>query len=336
MIVCRTFTLLFLVCITACGVCSSLFPLFRRNYDVLAVSGPSSTTTTTVSPIQIGSSSSGSSSDTTSTSTTTTTAAPPASTYHRREVVYYWYTENTTAGSYPTLSYTREYNSARACDTSKMYFVVASALSTAGTSLAGIACMMSAAWIYAGFDSCLHSFILFVTFLSFACYVVTVALVAFLYTNDTCKDSVDRATALKNASPKFNIVEGFILLCVAAGGTLVAMILEALSFCVCTDTDDYCGGRHRRNDADFSSYGDDRSVLLSDGSVLTVRKPSSAYRSRAASSASVGRSRGESSMSRRSSSGSLSRTSSSSSIGSSDSSYSSRSSRSSRSGHRRP
>lgn len=293
MIVCRTFTLLFLMCVTACGVCSSLFPLFRRSYDVNILTPPQ----------------------------------PVSSTYNRREVIYYWYAENTTGGSYPSLNYSRSYNSARKCDTTRTYFVASAALSTAGAGLAGIATIMSAAWIYAGFDSCLHSFIVFVTFLAFACYLVTLALVCYLYLNDTCSNGVNHAVAFKNASPQFHLVEGFILMCIATGGLLIVLVLEALSFCLCTSTDDYCGGHDRGgNDAAVpavSTIDSTHSVVMRDGSVVTVSKPMSLSRSN--SSASIGRSRGETSMSRRASSESLSRTSSSSSIGSDNSSRSSRS-----------
>jgi hypothetical protein len=302
MIVCRIFTMLFLMCVTACGMCSSLFPLFRRSYDVASMPIP----------------------------------------YHHRDSVYYWYMEWTTAGAYPILNYSRAYNIARTCGTDRTCFIAASALSTAAIGMCGVACMMSATWIYAGFDSCLHAFIIFISFLSFVCYVAAVGLMSYVYINETCAGTVNHVVALKNASPKYAIAEGFILLCVAAGGMLIALVLEGLSFCVCTNTDDYCGGRPRDSAAVMDRHN---SIIISDGSVVTAMKAANGGYLGSRTESSLSRARGETSMSRRSSTSNLSRTSSSSSISSNNSSRSSRSSHSShpslssrpsRDGHRRP
>lgn len=63
---------------------------------------------------------------------------------------------------------------------------------------------------------------------TFAFFAASVATTVFVYCADTCvDDATKRVGALRDSS--FTLAEGFIVLCVAAGGFLICAVLEVFT-----------------------------------------------------------------------------------------------------------
>lgn len=240
MMCCRVFAFVLLLIFTACGVCSSLFPLFRAT-DGDAVSN-----------------------------------------------IFYWYTETVKPGTDGSGTITvRHYNQDRVCSQNRIFFVVAAALSTAGAALGGVATLLAAMWV-CGRRMCLHHFITWVTFLSFACFAVTVALIVFSFLEGTCKnDAAANTSAIQDMKPKYEFGVGFMLMCAAAGGMLISLLYVVCSYCCDNGT---CCCSNNKDDLDYDDDVSERRRRLD--SRTTSRHGSMSRRS------SMSRQRTNSSMSR--------------------------------------
>lgn len=137
-----------------------------------------------------------------------------------KQSVYFWYRESSSKDATKTHTIIRTYNRDAACDKFKLFYTVCGALAAAGAAFGGIATLMSLAHIYIRPKCCMCFGIIMMAFLAFACFVVCVALTTVSYTTDSCSTSEPK---LKD---NYNIVEGFGLMCAAAGGFLISFIFE--------------------------------------------------------------------------------------------------------------
>lgn len=154
-----------------------------------------------------------------------------------KDTIYYWYSEASLVSSTAT-SITRVYSRDYSCKPEKNYFLASAALAVAGAGLGGLACMFMACWINAGRRAALGVVSLILTFFAFACCVVVVSLTAYLYVNAQCKDETPSKMTFKDDN--YKLVEGFILMAVAAGGFLIMFVVEIIGVC-CTCC---CGGEN--------------------------------------------------------------------------------------------
>lgn len=170
-----------------------------------------------------------------------------------KETVYYWYSETSHVDSVSTSIkrvYTRDYS----CESEKNDYVASAALAVAGAGLGGLACMFVACWINAGYRAALGVISVILTFLAFACCIVVVSLSAYLFVNVPCKsDSVTESVKQRD----YKLVEGFILMAIAAGGFLIMMVVQIIGLCCC-----FCG--HSNFDDVSSDLGSRSSKSRSD------------------------------------------------------------------------
>lgn len=139
--------------------------------------------------------------------------------------MYYWYSESKgpIIGGY---SITRTMNSQYPCKEKRLFNTVAAALSAAGAGFGLIATMMAVGHMFVRSKCCCCVTIILVLFVAFACYVVCVALMAFQFTTDLCKNNGVLSPKLKDS---YKIDAGFGLMCGAAGFFLIGMVLEFCS-----------------------------------------------------------------------------------------------------------
>lgn len=143
---------------------------------------------------------------------------------------YYWYLEESVRAPTGMWTVHRIYTRDIACQQMHDYYIWASSLSVASAGLGGLATLLGAAWISVGYSAGLSSLIFVLTFISFACSGSVVGLMAYAYCNDFCASSRTSAARAPQAAG-FNIVEGYILLCVAVGGFAVLLLTQAIGFC---------------------------------------------------------------------------------------------------------
>ncbi|KAK7198789.1 hypothetical protein NESM_000844400 [Novymonas esmeraldas] len=143
-----------------------------------------------------------------------------------RLTVYYWYNESavsTSAGGKSTTTvrhYTRDFT----CSTQHAFYTAAAALSVAAAGLGGVAALFAACWTSAGRRSCLAGIVTAATFFAFACSIVTLAVSAYVYVTGLCGAKAPQAD-------EYKLVEGFGLICAAAGGLLITFVLEVVECC---------------------------------------------------------------------------------------------------------
>lgn len=141
--------------------------------------------------------------------------------------VYLWYEEIHYKDGL-TDHYYRTYHRNSKCDGFKAAAMTGAALHVAACGVGGIICLLAAAHIYARKKVTICCFIMILSLVTFACFAVSVATVVFVFCADTCvNDEATRVVALRHQG--YTLVEGFILLCVAAFGFLIAMFLEVCS-----------------------------------------------------------------------------------------------------------
>jgi hypothetical protein len=176
-----------------------------------------------------------------------------------KQTVFYWYSETSLVSSTST-QITRIYSHEYACDAQRQYFLAMAALAVAGAGIGGLACMFTACWINAGRRIALGVVALILTFFAFACCVVVVSISAYVFVNGLCKGSTLEMMSLKSGG--YNLVEGFILMAVAAGGFLIMFVVEICGVCCST-----CRGSDEDYDdisRDFSRYSSKSSRTRND------------------------------------------------------------------------
>ncbi|KAG5508758.1 hypothetical protein JKF63_05256 [Porcisia hertigi] len=151
-----------------------------------------------------------------------------------REAVYYWYTESCAARApgAPGKVIVRYYTRELLCPRARVFFIASSAISVAGAGIGAVACLVLACWTTATGGHILHvgAASLTLTFITMACAGVTVGLVTHLFTNDFC---LNDPVAFYRAPQKdgYRMVEGFGLLCTAAGGFFFMMVVLVFGLC---------------------------------------------------------------------------------------------------------
>ncbi|KPA77833.1 hypothetical protein ABB37_06645 [Leptomonas pyrrhocoris] len=155
-----------------------------------------------------------------------------------RDSYYYWYSELSAVGPIETNTrriYSRDFE----CEAEKNYFIASAALAVGGAGLGGLACVFMACWVSAGRRVALGVVSLLLTFFAFACCVVVVSLTSYLFVNAQCKDgAADKKTFEQQ---DYMLVEGFILMAVAAGGFLIMLFVQLIGLCCmcCCNGDNY-------------------------------------------------------------------------------------------------
>lgn len=147
--------------------------------------------------------------------------------------VYLWYEESVTSYTSAGMNGSqiiRYYNNDKTCESTRTLSTAAAALAVAGCGIAGLATLMASTYICAGFRPCLCVCITLFSLIACLCFAAVVAITAAFYTKTFCTGKAEVVIPLKDAN--YNIVEGFILACVAAGGCLIAFFFTALS-CGC-------------------------------------------------------------------------------------------------------
>lgn len=193
MLCCRVLLLVAVMLLTACMTCSILFPVLRKTE--------------------------------TDTSGSVTT----------RETVYYWYWEtsnSSTATSGTPAPVRRRYTRDLDCDRARAFYTASSALSVSAAGLGGVTALVISCWSAAGFNYSIGVSALLLTFLTMACAVVVLAFTVYGYTNGFCDDDA-QPIAGSTKEGGYKLVEGFILLCVAAGGLFLLTVAEAIGLCCC-------------------------------------------------------------------------------------------------------
>ncbi|AIN96921.1 hypothetical protein LPMP_160470 [Leishmania panamensis] len=155
------------------------------------------------------------------------TKGPMIDGHPSERVVFLWYEETKfTVG--PAHYYTRTYHRNSTCDGFKTAALASAALDVAGCGLAGIIGLLAAAHLCSRMKFSICCSIMVLCFVAFACFVASVATVIFTFFTDTCvNDNATRVVALRDQG--FVLVEGFIFLCIAAGGFLIAVFVEIFS-----------------------------------------------------------------------------------------------------------
>ncbi|KAG5482499.1 hypothetical protein CUR178_05639 [Leishmania enriettii] len=144
-----------------------------------------------------------------------------------RTAVYLWYEEVTYTIGKNHYS-TRAYHHHGKCDGFRIAAVLAAALDATACILGAIVCLLAAAHLYARTKFSICCSIMVLCLVTFASFAVSVAAIVFLFRADFCvNDETKRMLALRDEG--YTLEEGFIFLCVAAGGFLVAVFVEIFS-----------------------------------------------------------------------------------------------------------
>lgn len=142
--------------------------------------------------------------------------------------LFFWFRDVTVPAG-ESVIITRTYFLNMDCEQVGNFFTAAGATAAAGTAFGGIATLLAVAHVSVRRKCCLCFGIVVMLLLATACFVTTVALTAITFTKDSCMTAlpVDQWPSLK--SQEFQIREGFVLACAAAGGFLITFILELFS-----------------------------------------------------------------------------------------------------------
>ncbi|KPA77828.1 hypothetical protein ABB37_06642 [Leptomonas pyrrhocoris] len=141
--------------------------------------------------------------------------------------VYLWYTESKYTDA-KTHVYERIYHRQRNCGEFRTAAVAGAALDVVGCGVGAIACILAAVHICARVKFHLCCTLMVLCFVAFATLVASLATVVFTFRGDSCPN--DTANAMRSFHGQdYKLVEGFILLCIAAGGFFITTFLEMLS-----------------------------------------------------------------------------------------------------------
>ncbi|KAG5481970.1 hypothetical protein LSCM1_05682 [Leishmania martiniquensis] len=143
------------------------------------------------------------------------------------KAVYLWYEEIKYTIGREHYSF-RAYHRYHRCDGFRAAAVLSAALDVAACGLGALICLLAAAHLCAQTKFSICCSIMVLCFVTFACLAVSVAAIVFLYCTDMCvNEDAKRAVALRDQG--FILEEGFIFICVAAGGFFIAVFLEVFS-----------------------------------------------------------------------------------------------------------
>ncbi|KAK7197694.1 hypothetical protein NESM_000721200 [Novymonas esmeraldas] len=161
------------------------------------------------------------------------------------DTVYFWYRQSTASiAGVPSIVIGRTYSYNLLCQQGQVYYTVTAALSVAAAAFLGASTLFTACWINSRTEDGLIVTSVFMTFMGLACAAVTVALTAYTYVTTVCQGELTEMKAAKDNG--FNLVEGFYLICIAAGGSLICFIF---GFGLCCAS--VCCGGDDKNDDDY-------------------------------------------------------------------------------------
>ncbi|CBZ25227.1 hypothetical protein, unknown function [Leishmania mexicana MHOM/GT/2001/U1103] len=147
--------------------------------------------------------------------------------------VFFWFNESiNVSGTPPSTLILRTYSFAILCQKARIFFIVMAILSVVAAAIAGVACLTLACWTMAGYNISLGVTSLLLTIFAMLFSVVVLAAAVFVFKTDFC---VSEGMAYLQA-PRTNgyrLGEGFFLLCIAVGGFLLLVVMQAL--CLCCD-----------------------------------------------------------------------------------------------------
>ncbi|CAJ1021138.1 hypothetical protein Q4I30_002460 [Leishmania utingensis] len=181
-----------------------------------------------------------------------------------RHTVRFWYKESTntitSTGSSGELIM-RYYTHNLACQQARVLYVALSALSVAAAGISGVACLVIACWTTAGYNVSIGVVTLLLTSFAMASAVAVVGVTTYVYTHDFC---VNDPTAFEKSPQRdgYHLAEGFILLCAAAGGFLLMVMIQVIGFCCgCQPlTEFHAGESHPKSPGDSGRSDGDLSI----------------------------------------------------------------------------
>ncbi|CAG9572083.1 conserved hypothetical protein [Leishmania major strain Friedlin] len=146
--------------------------------------------------------------------------------------VYFWYRQSSTpAKETPDVEIVRTYSYHLQCLQGQVYYTVTAALSVAATAFIASSALLTACWINARYNDSLAVTSTFTSFISLACCGATLGLIVCTYMTTLCPGEKTQMLAAKEDG--YQLAEGFYLLCVATGGTLLCFVV---GFALCCST----------------------------------------------------------------------------------------------------